>query len=335
MTLGGIELCCPQCRGDLSGPLEGEGYLTCARCARRYPVVLGIPDLRLKADPYIDPESDRAKGKKLAAKFDELSFAELVAYYYSITPAVPAVHAKQYTQGLLSAVPRAEAALADWSRLSGAPPPNTLLDVGCGTAPLLIAAASQVERVIGVDVAFRWLVVGKKRLLEAGLDLPLVCASAEALPFRDVQFDRVTADAVLEHLDDQPKALSEWHRVLKPGGWFFATTPNKNSLGPDPHTGLWAGTVLPQKLVSAYVRRLGGIPPKRQLLSARTLKQLIGRAGFKPVRVSIPDISDAQRAFVGRGLNLAVDLYHLGKRLPLLGNAFFLIGPHLRAVARK
>ncbi len=47
------------------------------------------------------------------------------------------------------------------------------------------------------------------------------------LPFSDRHFDAVVSFGVLEHVHDELKALSEIHRVLKPGGDFLIAVPNK------------------------------------------------------------------------------------------------------------
>src|SRR3990172_7760373 len=108
----GVEICCPQCRGDLR---ETSGRdLRCVACGRGFPVVLGIPDLRIFSDPYIGAEADRAKGMQVAGRFEQLGFADLVAFYYSLTSVVPPRDARRYTRGLMAAVPRAEVALAAW-----------------------------------------------------------------------------------------------------------------------------------------------------------------------------------------------------------------------------
>lgn len=336
MIFNGIEIRCPHCRGDLREPDSAE--LRCAGCARRFPVVLGIPDLRVFPDPYIDAEADRAKGLEVAARFADLGFAELVAFYYSITPAVPPAHARRYTRGVLAGRARAEATLTGWEAAAGAGGPSrdgALLDVGCGTGPLLVAAAGHFAGLVGVDIAFRWLVVAKKRLAEAGLDLPLICACAEALPFPDGTFDRVAADSVLEHVNDQRRVLAECYRVLRPGGLLCVSTPNRWSLGPDPQVGIWAGGLLPQRWVAAYVRRIGGIPPRRRLLSVRSLSRLIREAGFGPPRVLLPDVPPDQRRQFGAATRLVIDLYRLATRLPLSRRLLYSIGPLLHAVATK
>ena len=185
--------------------------MECRGCGQRYPVVCGIPDLRVFSDPYIGAEADRAKGLKLAEQLDRCDFASLIDFYYSITEVVPPQHAHRYKRGLLSGVSRAQAALEAWEAAAGAAgdgaTPGRLLEIGCGTGPLLVAASQRFQQVVGIDIAFRWLVVGKKRLAEAGLDLPLICACAEALPFPERSFDCVVADSVIEHTTSQVDSL--------------------------------------------------------------------------------------------------------------------------------
>ena len=334
----GIEICCPYCKGDLERRVvKGEG-LQCISCHRHFDIVLGIPDLRIFPDPYIEREADRAKGLQVGARLEELSFAELVEYYYSLTSVVPPQHARQYTRGLLSGVARAEAALAAWNEAAGAGGDSrsaSLLEIGCGTAPLLVAAAPQFARLVGVDIAFRWLVVAKKRLAEAGRDIPLICACAEALPFPDLSFDRVVADSVIEHVRDQQQTLAECYRVMRPAGRIFITTPNKYSLGPDPQAGIWAGGMLPDRLLAAYMRRHGGIPPKRRLLSARSLARPLREAGFTPPRIFLPDVPAGQRRHFGKGMRALIDLYGMAKRLPVSQQVLRWIGPLFHAVAEK
>jgi len=334
----GIEICCPHCKGELSQSERPINFLRCLSCNRVFPVILDIPDLRVFPDPYIDTEADRAKGLQVAAHMEELSFPELVDFYYSITSVVPPRHARQYKRGLMAGIARAEAALTSWESAvtgNGNVHADSVLDVGCGTAPFLVATASRFKKVVGVDIAFRWLVVAKKRLAEANLDAPLICACAEALPFPTGTFDWVVADSVLEHVQDQPKALAECHRAMRAGGYFFVSNPNRYSLGPDPQAGLWAGGFVPDRWLAAYVRWQGGLPPKRRLLSTRSLSRLIREAGFYPPQIQLPDVPVGQRSHFGKGTKLLIDLYHIAKRLPVSREILHWIGPLLHAVAEK
>ena len=335
MTAVGVTLCCPHCRADLD---DHGSLLHCTGCQHDFPVVCGIPDLRVFPDPYIEPEADRAKGRALAARFDDFSFAELVAFYYSITPAVPLHHARRFTASVLTAPARSAASLTEWE--AQVVPTNqgtsaSLLDVGCGTAPLLLAAHRRFGLLVGVDVAFRWLILAKKRLAEAGVNAVLLCASAEALPLRDGLFDRVVADSVLEVVRDQVATLAECRRVLHPGSALFVTTPNRYSLGPDPHVGLLAGGLLPPSWIAAYARRQGAVPPHRRLLSAHRLRLLLEGAGFPRPRVLVPDIPAEQRRRLAWPLRALVDLYQVVKRVPVGRSLLRWIGPLLHAVAQK
>lgn len=327
-------LCCPFCRGELGQASERE--LSCAGCRRAFPVVLGIPDLRVAPDPYIGFEEERAKVEKLAARFAEFNFEGFIDFYYGITSVVPPKHAAQYKRGLLGGVARAEGWLQAWEAEAGgsATAAASLLEVGCGTGPLLVAAQGYSSR-MGVDIALRWLVVAKKRLQEVGCDVPLVCACAEALPLRDAAFDRVVCDSSLEHMREQKAALAEICRVTRPQGALFVATPNRFSIGPDPHTGVWAGSLLPASWTAAIVRRQGGIPPKRHLLSAGELRRLLHSAGFRDVKLFLPTIPAAQRTHFSSLMRMVIGAYDLARRLPVSRHLLHWIGPLFQAVARK
>lgn len=76
------------------------------------------------------------------------------------------------------------------------------------------------RRVVGVDVE---AAVVDNPLLDEGVRIE----PNQRLPFPDASFDMVTSFAVFEHLDEPATAAREIDRVLKPGGWLCAWTPNK------------------------------------------------------------------------------------------------------------
>lgn len=338
MIFKGIEICCPKCRGELDDHRGEEDLLECRVCRRRYPILVDIPDLRMFSDPYIGIEEDRAKGLKVADRLRGSTFAELVDFYYSTTSVVPPHHARQYTRGLMAAEARARAVLDGWERAIRPKPPDgavRILEIGCGTAPLLVAAAPRCSLLVGVDLAFRWLVVAKKRLLEAGLDIPIICACAEALPFPDGYFHRVLSESSLEHMQDRRQVMKECRRVLVAGGDFCVSTPNRWSWGPDPQVGVLAGGYWPRRILNGYVTWQGGIPPKRDLLSSRTLNRLLRDEGFTDVQLFLPGIADQQKKQFGAVLRWAVELYGVLKRIPVLSGLLFMIGPSLQGIGRK
>jgi ubiquinone/menaquinone biosynthesis C-methylase UbiE len=163
----------------------------------------------------------------------------------------------------------------------------------------------------------------------------LICGCAEALPFPDVRFGAVAFDSTLEVVSDAKNALSEAQRVMQPGGYLFILTPNRYSLGPDPHMKLWAGGYLPDRWISAYARRQKAIPPKRKLRSARSIHRLLRESGFEVTDLSVPGIGEQQRKQLGGVLQSAVSLYNICKNWFFFGTIFRWIGPLLQVVARK
>src|SRR5205814_1661423 len=112
--------------------------------------------------------------------------------YYAMTDD-PDDRRERFLAHIVGAEARGEALAA---RL---PKVGRILEVGCGTGGLLVAAASQGIAITGVDIAARWLVAARRRLTDHGLAVPLLAASAERLPWPDGHFVAVVADSVLEH----------------------------------------------------------------------------------------------------------------------------------------
>jgi len=335
--LGSIELVCPACRGELewrASQIPGDGTLACAPCERSYPVVLGIPDLRIFPDPYISIEGDQLKGRMLASRFDDVDLEGMARTYYHITPETPAPDVELNIRRLKYAEKRAAATLDAWDHLFGRVEGDCLVDIGCGTAPLLLAAHARFRSLVGVDVSFRWLVIAKRRLADAGISIPLVAACGEALPFREGFADVATMDSYLEITKDPQGAAEEAARVLRPGGRLLITTPNKFSLGPDPHIGLPGGGFLPAGLVNAIAKLRMARPPLRRLMTARSLRRLLRGVGLSEVRVELPPISEAQLAAVEGTGRTAATMYNRLRTTPLARQALFVVGPMLHASAR-
>ena len=90
-----------------------------------------------------------------------------------------------------------------------------VLDVGCGTGALAAALAERYGcKVWGVDASPEMIEVARERV-PAGVGLRV--GTAEALEFKDGWFERVVMTFSVHHVD-RPRAFSEIHRVLQPGG---------------------------------------------------------------------------------------------------------------------
>lgn len=106
------------------------------------------------------------------------------------------------------------------------PPGGDLLDVGCGPGAYTLRMAADYDSVVGMDVD-RTRVEAFARGIPPGRQIAAMVGDAEHMPYPDESFDAVTAIEVLEHISNLPACLREVHRVLKPGGIFFLTTPNR------------------------------------------------------------------------------------------------------------
>lgn len=99
-------------------------------------------------------------------------------------------------------------------RLAAARPGFRVLDVGCGRGDNLRRLVRYGGRVRGIEPSV-------ERAREAARIAPTVAAVAEALPWRDEQFDMVYVSHVLHHASDVDAALAEAYRTLVPGGLLF------------------------------------------------------------------------------------------------------------------
>lgn len=325
--------CCPLCRGDLD--LAAESY-RCESCTTTYPVILGIPDFRVRADAYISVEDDRAKAVRLEQLCRDLSFADSVRQYWDITEHENPELVAQYIRGVLSAVARGSRVLGSLDRFDRENGRDCLaagervLDLGCGSGGGLVAAAARGASVVGCDVALRWLVIARKRLVESGFDGELVCANAEHLPFRGASFSRVLAVNLLEHADDAAQLLSEIERTLAGDCSCLLVTPNRLAPAPDPHFRLWGLGLLPDSLGSVYVRLCRGRPSAGiHLWSIFGLVRAARAAGYRLVRSGVPEFERSEATGL-RGVEAwLLRLYNRVVRVPVLLKVLLMFGPVL------
>jgi demethylmenaquinone methyltransferase / 2-methoxy-6-polyprenyl-1,4-benzoquinol methylase len=102
-------------------------------------------------------------------------------------------------------------------------PDEVGLDLGIGTGDLavaLLAASDPSARIVGVDLSEEMLARVRARANALGLATRLEArrADAQALPFTDGSFDRVTAGFTVRNFGDLDAGLREMRRVLRPGG---------------------------------------------------------------------------------------------------------------------
>jgi SAM-dependent methyltransferase len=100
-----------------------------------------------------------------------------------------------------------------------------LIDIGCGAKPYEKLYKPLVTYSLGID----------RRESPHGLSKVDAVATAYCTPVKDCSFDTVLLTAVLEHIEEPAKALSEMFRILKPGGKVIFSVPLFWHLHEEPH----------------------------------------------------------------------------------------------------
>ncbi len=106
-----------------------------------------------------------------------------------------------------------------------------VLDVGCGGGILADAMARKGAEVLGIDLASKALKVAQLHALEAGTQgVKYREISVEQLAAEQpASFDIVTCMEMLEHVPEPGSVVKACAELVKPGGWVFFSTINRNA----------------------------------------------------------------------------------------------------------
>ena len=167
--------------------------------------------------------------------------------------------------------------LVELARLA---PGESVLDVGCGTGTLAIAAKRRVGPsgvVHGIDASPEMIERARRKAAKAKTDVAFRTAIVEALPFPDARFDAVLGTLMLHHLPRPARreCAREMRRVLRPGGRVLAVdfaTPRGERKG-----------------ILGHLHRHGQIP-------LRDIEALLGEAGLHVVASGPVGVRDLQFA---------------------------------------
>jgi len=285
---------------------------------------------------YVSREQDAELARVLDERFDELDFEGLLREHWRRVGRPPEL-VERFVARDLTALEDADEVLDALAARAGEDVlAGDVLEVGCGTAALSARAARRARRVVATDPALRWLVLARKRLADAGAEeVELVCCTGEELSFPAESFDLVLAGDVLEHVTDQGRFLDGCCRVLRPGGLLFLATPNRFSLGLEPHVRLFGVGFLPRPLARRYVElvRKASYDGVR-LLSARRLRRLLEARGFE-VEIVPPPVPASARALASGPELALVGVYERLRALTSARRALLAVGPFFHVFARK
>jgi ubiquinone/menaquinone biosynthesis C-methylase UbiE/uncharacterized protein YbaR (Trm112 family) len=189
-------LVCPQCQSQIKE--SHEAMLFCVKCKQTYPVRKGIP-IMVNLN-YLPPH---LRG--------QVSYFTKETQQYGKDHKLQPWQEKYFT--FLSFLQRSR---------------NTLIiDNACGSGYIAIESAKRGFTVVASDLNFSALVRLKKISKRLGLEKKIfvVCCSAEAMPIRSNSADAVVANAILEHLPQEYKAIEHIKRIVKKKGVVFIVVP--------------------------------------------------------------------------------------------------------------
>lgn len=106
---------------------------------------------------------------------------------------------------------------------------KVVLDVGCGGGILSESMAEKGAKVTGIDLGEKALKVAQLHSLESGIAVDYELIAVEALAeLQPASFDVVTCLEMLEHVPDPASVVAACSKLVKPGGYVFFSTINRN-----------------------------------------------------------------------------------------------------------
>lgn len=187
-------LCCPACKKTLK---HTRTRFTCHACNTVFPVRYGIPILVDLANLH----------EHLRGQVEYFEKEDATRRTYTLE-----AWQKRYVNNFLKARPKTR---------------GHIVDCATGSGYMAIELAKRGFRVIATDLTLAELIKLKANIQKFKITdrVLLVCANSEELPIRTYSADGLIANAILEHLPREEKAVSEITRVLKPHSPLMLAVP--------------------------------------------------------------------------------------------------------------
>ena len=146
-----------------------------------------------------------------------------------------------------------------------------VLEIGFGTGLSLPYYTDAVRKITTVDPNVGMHRLAQQRITQSGIEVDQRILSGERLPFEDNRFDCVISTFTLCSIENVGQALSEVHRVLRPGGRFLFLEHGRS---PEPNVQKWQSRLNRLEMLLADGCRLD-----------RNIKDLIGAQAFSSVEI--------------------------------------------------
>ena len=156
-----------------------------------------------------------------------------------------------------------------------------VLDCGCGPGTLTLDIAERIGSgtVVGVDMNQSQVELATRRATERqASNASFRQGSAYALPFPEASFEAVFSHALVEHLAEPARAVAEFRRVLKPGGWLGVCTPDWGGFLYSPAT--------PELLAAVQAYQYVQTSNGGDVRAGHKLFDLLADAGFEQVNAT-------------------------------------------------
>jgi len=132
-------------------------------------------------------------------------------------------------------------------------PGSRILELGCGSGMLWLKNLDRIPpdwTITLSDFSPGMLQEAQHNLRDRSPNFSFQVIDAQAIPLETSRFDAVIANNMLYHVPDRQRALSEIHRVLKPDGYFYASTIGEESFSE-------LNRLMGQNSLNPWTKRLG------------------------------------------------------------------------------
>lgn len=201
-------LFCPKCNQSL---MKKEESFVCSSCSKQYPIkeniAILVPDIE-KHSQFID---EQIKEKENWYSSDQIQSYDKGPYRFHLRKRI------EYVKKILS-------------NYVNNNKNKKILDLGCGDGANLRWLANFSNDICGADYNFLRLSRAEKNMSKVEIPVKFFLIDIMSLPFKENSFDIIFFNHVIEHIQEDLKALRNIYKITKKGGLLIIGTPNEGAL---------------------------------------------------------------------------------------------------------